>query len=389
MSAAAAMTPEEPVTSILEAMDIRQQAMQAQQQAQQAMHQQLMETLIAQAASAAPAQAQAQGQARAAERTEARSELIPQFITCPQFNGKLENWEEFQFRLKRAIRSQSSTVQFEMTRVEGSDEIINDEEPDIDLGGVNASMETSACLFDILCQHVEGDALVIIKSVVGYHGFEAWRRLHRKYSPRTLARRLRLLMAVVNPGKMKNVGEIQANLNMWEERISQLETQFKEKAISEPLKVAIITSAVPNKVQDYIFSQPEKDPSYAQIKEMIITYSSRMADNGPNPMDIGAVERQEQWDNWERNGWQEDQWEEDQWQGDQWGQQQDGSIPYDVNGVQDHSNSICYTCNQKGHISPQCPKGKGKGKMARAKERAVKVFREKAMAHTSPLEDGT
>ena len=102
-----------------------------------------------------------------------------------------------------------------------------------------------------------------------------------------------MLMAVVNPGKMKNVGEIQANLNMWEERISQLETQFKENAISEPLKVAIITSAVPNKVQDYIFSQPEKDPSYAQIKEMIITYSSRMADNGPNAMDIGAVEREE------------------------------------------------------------------------------------------------
>ena len=205
MSVPAAMIPEEQVTSILEAMDIRQQAMQAQQQAQQAMHQQLMETLIAQAA-AAPAPAQTQGQARAAERTEARSELIPKFITCPQFNGKLENWEEFQFRLKRAIRSQSSTVQFEMTRVEGSDEIINDEEPDIDLGGVNASMETPACLFDILCQRVEGDALVIIKSVVWYHGFEAWRRLHRKYSPRTLARRLRLLMAVVNLGKMKNVG---------------------------------------------------------------------------------------------------------------------------------------------------------------------------------------
>ena len=53
MSVPAAMTPEERVTSILEAMDIRQQAMQAQQQAQQAMYQQLMETLIAQAAAAA------------------------------------------------------------------------------------------------------------------------------------------------------------------------------------------------------------------------------------------------------------------------------------------------------------------------------------------------
>ena len=84
MSAAAAMTPKKRVTNILEAMQA-QQAQQAQQ------HQQLMETLIAHAASAAPAPAQA----RAAERTEARSELIQKFITCPQFNGKLENWEEF------------------------------------------------------------------------------------------------------------------------------------------------------------------------------------------------------------------------------------------------------------------------------------------------------
>jgi len=359
--------------------------MRVQAAAQQQQHEAMMQRLLEQQAGQTPIGPQRQGEAAA--RAEARSELIPKFISCSQFNGKLENWEDFQFKFKRAIRSQSSTVQAEMTRVEGSEEVVDDDALP-ENGGVNASQETSACLFDILCQHVEGEALMIIKSVAGYHGFEAWRRLHRKYSPRTLARRLRLLMAVVNPGKMKSVGEIQSNLNMWEERISQLETQFKEKTISEPLKVAIITSAVPNKVQDYIFSQPEKDPSYAQIKEMVITYSSRM-DNGPNPMDIGAVERQEQWDNWERNGWQEDQWEEDQWQGDQWGQQQDGSIPYDVNGVQDHSNSICYTCNQKGHISPQCPKGKGKGKMARAKERAVKVFREKAMAHSSPKEDGT
>ena len=39
------------------------------------------------------------------------------------------------------------------------------------------------------------------------------------------------------------------------------------------------------------------------------------------------------------------------------------------------------------HLSAQ--REKEKGKMARAKERAVKVFREKAMAHSSPKEDGT
>ena len=77
-------------------------------------------------------------------------------------------------------------------------------------------------------------------------------------------------------------------------------------------------------------------------------------------MDIGAVERQEQWDNWERNGWQEDQWEEDQWQGDQWGQQQDGSIPYDVNGVQDPFKLYLLHMQPEGPYFTPVPKGKRK-----------------------------
>ena len=368
--------------------------MQASQAQQQLQHEQLMAQLITQQQAQVPAPTVP----RPAERPELRSELVPKFVTCPQFNGKAEQWEEFQFRLKRAIRSQSAVVQEEMSRVEGSETIINDtHDPGIDSDGVNASMETSACLFDILAQHVEGEALVIIKSVTDYHGFEAWRRLHRKYSPRTMARRLRLLMAVVNPGKIKSIGEIQASMNMWEERITQLETQFQEKAISEPLKVAIITSAVPNKVQDYIFSQPEKDPSYSAVREMILNFVARIADSGSNAMDIGAVDWQEQRDNW-GGQWgqqQEEQWEEDQWMAmspDQWGQQQegyDGYAPTDTNGVQDHSNSICYTCNQKGHISPQRPKGKGKGGNSKGKGKVEKDFKEKATANFSPTEDGT
>ena len=149
--------------------------------------------------------------------------------------------------------------------MEGSEAVVDDDHS-AEFGGVNASKETSACLFDILCQHVEGEALTIIKSVTGYHGFEAWRRLHRKYSPRTLARRLRLLMAVVNPGKIKNMGEIQSSLTMWEEKIKQLETQFDDNTISDQLKVAIITSALPSKAQDHIFSQATKDPTYDQVK---------------------------------------------------------------------------------------------------------------------------
>ena len=134
---------------------------------------------------------------------------------------------------------------------------------------------------------------MVIKSVEGFHGFEAWRRLHRKYSPRTLARRLRLLMAVVNPGKVKNASEIQAGLTLWEGKVKQLEDQFKDK-LSDQMKVAIITSAMPNKVQDHILSQTTtKDPTFEETKEMILLYASRMGKcGGPTPLDVGNMQHQ-------------------------------------------------------------------------------------------------
>ena len=367
------------------------QQMQASLAQQALQHSELMAQLIDQrTAPAVP---------RLPERPELRSALVPKFVQVPHFNGKAEQWEEFQFRLKRAVRSQSAVVESEMKRVEGSETIIDDEQDwDHIVGGdgVNASMETSACLFDVLAQHVEGEALVIIKSAPDYHGFEAWRRLHRKYSPRTMARRLRLLMAVVNPGRIKSIGDIQASLNLWEERILQLETQFKEKAITDELKVAIVTSALPAKVQDYIFSQPDKDPSYLAVREMILNFVARVADSGgPSAMDVGNV------DNWNQYGPQqeENQWEWSEPQMDPWvavtaeekisafdawaaGGFEDGD---GINALQDHSRSVCYSCNQTGHISPNCPqKAKGKGKNNKGKGKGGKGFQGKGFGQYQP-----
>jgi len=98
-------------------------------------------------------------------------------------------------------------------------------------------------------------------------------------------------MAVVNPGKIKNMGEIQSSLTMWEEKIKQLETQFDDNTISDQLKVAIITSALPSKAQDHIFSQATKDPTYDQVKELILTFAARMENcSGLTPMGVGNLQ---------------------------------------------------------------------------------------------------
>ena len=141
----------------------------------------------------------------------------------------------------------------------------------------------------------------------------------------------------------------------------QLETQFDEKKISDPLKVAIVTSALPNKVQDHIFSQASsKDPTFDQVKELILLYVARMENcGGPTPMDVGNMQRLHQNQQQRKpcghqdHGWQEDDgdahrypWDMNMWdhpQATPWSEevplQEDHSAPFQgVNGIQD---AIC------------------------------------------------
>ena len=94
--------------------------MRVQAAAQQQQHEAMMQRLVDQQAAQTPIGSREQKPGDAAARAEGRSELIPKFISCPQFNGKPENWEDFQFKFRRTIRSQSANAHAEMTKAEGS-----------------------------------------------------------------------------------------------------------------------------------------------------------------------------------------------------------------------------------------------------------------------------
>ena len=165
--------------------------MQEQQARQQIQHEQLMGQPINQQT----AQAQAQGLAQAPTAAPAewqRERLVAKFFQCQQFSGKQERWADFAFRFKRAVRSQSTHMYDDMTRAESAEAMGSHE-------GLGVPPEMSATLYDILCQHVDGEALMVMKAVKDCNGLAAWQALCRKYNPVTFARRLRLLTNVVMP----------------------------------------------------------------------------------------------------------------------------------------------------------------------------------------------
>ena len=89
-----------------------------------------------------------------------------------------------------------------LTSAETSEEKYADENYD----DVN-NPELSATIYDLLCQHVEGEGLIVLKSNTDCNGFQPWMMLFNKYNPTTFARGLQLLTKVVNPGRIDNYNE--------------------------------------------------------------------------------------------------------------------------------------------------------------------------------------
>ena len=149
------------MTSLIELMQQNAIAQQAQQAAQQQQHADMMNSLINhQAAQTAHAQnvAAAAAAPGLGPRRNDGERLAAKFFQCQQFSGKPEHWSDFAFRFKRAARSQSNEAYRMLVDAEVAedtyDDLVDSDNP-----------ELSGTLYDILCQHVEGEGFLVLKSM--------------------------------------------------------------------------------------------------------------------------------------------------------------------------------------------------------------------------------
>ena len=76
-------------------------------------------------------------------------------------------------------------------------------------------------------------------------GFWVLRKMMERYNPRSYMRLLRLLLAVIKPTEAKNVKDVQAAVEDWENKVARLEEEYRE-TVNGNLKVAILLSMVPD-----------------------------------------------------------------------------------------------------------------------------------------------
>jgi hypothetical protein len=279
--------------------------------------------------------------------------LIAKYFHVEQFRGALAEWDDWSFAFRRTVNSMSPHAYSLMERAENAATDVRElfentvavaqdgSSQVVELATDAEQLLRSSELYDILSQRCTGEALSLIKSVRNCSGFRAWQILYKKYNPKTMARGVRLMIEVVNPSKIKSLGEIEAEITKWEEKTTILSSQFGE-GINQRMKIAIFTNMMPANIQDYIYSIVENDTQYEALKDKVRgMVSNKVAMNmGPAPMDIGGL-----------LGHGEEEWNEET----------------EVGAV--NANTKCYRCQGYGHFSRDCAtampeKGKGKGQPA-------------------------
>ena len=102
----------------------------------------------------------------------------------------------------------------------------------------------SGQFYDLLCNFLVGEPLGLVSAVDDYEGVRAWQQLHRKYSPRTMPRGVRLLSEATRPPEVKDFRLFESALASWEDKLKTLKLQFQEE-LSNWMRVAVLTDMLP------------------------------------------------------------------------------------------------------------------------------------------------
>ena len=142
------------------------------------------------------------------------------FMRVEKFGGGEEKWKEWMFDFKVAMKVQNEKVERAMRMIEQGGEMSLEQLRGADTagetGGEYRGIERSGGeLYQQLVLMTEGEAKMLVKSVVEGDGYKAWGRLHAKYNTRTLARLMRIHKECMYPDEVKELRRLTSSILKW------------------------------------------------------------------------------------------------------------------------------------------------------------------------------
>jgi hypothetical protein len=268
------------------------------------------------------------------------------FRRVDKFSGDPIKWREWAFQFKTAVGAVNNKTRELLEEIQKFPKDPNWEDIFQETTEEDKK-KMSAELYNLIVTLVAGEALTVVRGVAG-DGWEAWHKLLVRFDPKTPARALRMMMSVMQPRRVKDVRELQSALMEWEVKVNQLDAEHNIE-LDEKIKLALLTSMMPNEFQDYVFQWSDGKADFKEIKDKIMALAlNRASMSKPTPMEVDQV----------RKDWADDYRQTDEWL--ESGSQADEKDEVEV----DYVGEKCLRCGGMGHYARECPtpKGKGKGK---------------------------
>ena len=99
---------------------------------------------------------------------------------------------------------------------------------------------------------------------------EAWRRLQKRYDPRTGRRKRNLLRTTMSLG-MCSLLELQAVIERWESYVSRYEKKLKEK-VDDEIKLAGLEALVLEELQKHLTLNSNRLRTFEDVRREIVTF---------------------------------------------------------------------------------------------------------------------
>jgi hypothetical protein len=274
------------------------------------------------------------------------------FRRVEKFDGSgKSSWREFSFQFKVAVGMANPKARSYLEEIQKAGKEVDfqkvfaealEQEDKVQVEKVGSE------LYAMLSSLVTGEAMTVLRGVLTGDGWLAWAKLNARFDPRTPAKALIAMLAVMNPKKVKEVRFLASAIEDWEVKVKGLGAEH-DITVDPKIKTAVLTSMCPEEVQNLIFQWHDTKTTFEELRDKVVALSqNRAGEAKPKPMEVDHVkEGGYDWWYWDGGG--------EVYEG---GTAEEPEKELEV----DYVGENCLRCGGHGHYARECPTPKGKGK---------------------------
>ena len=197
------------------------------------------------------------------------------------FDGRQDNWADWAFRSKSHVDGiHNGAEDFMEWAATQSEEIKKD---DLKHHNNAEAQEISEVMYYLITRHTFGEALEVAKLVQRRNGAELWRKLSKRYDPRTSVKRAALLNTLTQQ-KSVSIDELSHTLDKWLARAKTYEDRANVK-LQGDLKMTITQNMCPDALRLHLELNSSRLPTSDQmLAELRATLESRQ----PQAMEVDS-----------------------------------------------------------------------------------------------------